>query len=59
MINCDLKTTLSNLELIEVIIPNYTLARHRGVPDGDVDTLIRKALSDIVEYVEQRITENK
>ena len=59
MIDCDLKTTLSNLELIETITPNYTLARYRGVSDEDVDTLIYKALNDITEYIEQRITENK
>ena len=43
------------LELIGNVIPDYSLSRSRGIPDGDAEIIVQKALSDAISIIEEKL----
>lgn len=43
------------LELIGNVIPDYSLARSRGIPDEDAEIIVQKALSDAINIIEEKL----
>lgn len=50
-----LRKTAIGLELIGNVIPNYSLARSKGISDEDAEVVVQKALSDAINIIEEKL----
>lgn len=50
-----LRKIVENLNLISSVIPEYSLARHRGLSDKKAEQLALEALSEAIEIIEEKL----